>query len=146
MILWEGKMKKYMLLCFLIIIIVIFALIFVMAMAIFPHKKDEGSSVPNEASIPVGEFYLADYEQELKESPPNKNVGSITDAAMAINKGRKLLAEKYGKLDKWEAEVCFDSENNCWLVCSYAPGENVLTAVLCTIIESDGDVMAIWMS
>lgn len=95
----------------------------------------------------VGEFALEDYAYFLEEFSFDKNVGAITDAREAREKGLAVLAEIYGEdvRDQKPFKVSFDEAADAWLIAgSLPPVPMMVGGTAHIIIASGGDVLAVW--
>ena len=121
-----------------------------------------GAKLIETKKVPVlqeGEFDLNDYKESIDLYPYNKNIGEITDENTAIDKAINEWKnfEEYTNFcedsDNYsiEYEALYDSINDCWLIRTEVnfEGENSIDTVIDwsphLIVESDGDILALWI-
>lgn len=90
-------------------------------------------------------FLLSDYSFFLNNFPCEKHVDRISDSKTAIAQAEMIWIEIYGEdvSDKKPYKAYFDSINDVWLVRGTCPN-NSFGGVPYAIIQSDGNVLAIW--
>lgn len=92
---------------------------------------------------------IEDYENEIEEYSDiiNYRVDEIYDNESAISVGRKLFAEQYGEeYSKKLFKSSYDEHSKTWLVSKGARGYYTCGCTAHTIIDEDGNVLAIWHS
>ena len=105
----------------------------------------------------LGEYDITNYECQIEQFPSEKNVGPITDADDAIEKGVLVLTELYGAEeinDEKPFAAYYDPNSDTWLIrgslppavrysngYSFVPMGGVAKIIINT---SDGDVIAVW--
>lgn len=99
-------------------------------------------------------FTLEDYAWGISTFPKNDNVGAIASREDAAQKGIDLwvkyltirkLTVKYNPINGEPIVVAYDAESDCWLIKGTLPYA-VIGAVPAAIIESSGQVVAVWMN
>lgn len=100
---------------------------------------------PEEFNTPkVKTFCLTEYQWEIQTFSTDRNVGEVNDKNIAIKNAKSLWLEKYSvDIPKTKIEVAYDSKEECWHVYS-TQSPNVLGGVLHTIIQKNGEVLAVW--
>ena len=95
----------------------------------------------------IGRFSLVDYQHFLSEFPCDEVVGPVEDARTARQKAFALWSEIYGKEEIEEEKpftVCYDEENDAWLVNGSKPIFALGGSAHVIIRASDGQVLALW--
>ena len=98
----------------------------------------------------VHEFTLSNFHQDCMEQfPYDAVVGPVKDAKTARQKAFELWSKVYGE-EMIEEEkpytVCYDKENDVWLVCGSKPIFTLGGVAQIIIRASDGQVLALWHS
>lgn len=90
-------------------------------------------------------FLLSDYNYYLNNFPYEKHVDQILNSDTAIAQAELIWIDIYGEdvLDKKPYTAYFDSINDAWLIKGTCPS-NSFGGVPFAIIQSDGNVLAIW--
>lgn len=149
----QSREVIYMKKSLIFITIVMLVLFMVLAIA-YTNRTGffENESSASNQTIDNMEFNLSDYKWEIDTFYCNKNVGPVINAECAISKAKELWLDKFGVIDGKPYDpikgrpivVAYDKSSNCWRINVTLP-ENILGAAPYALIQSDGEVLAVWM-
>lgn len=136
--------------------IILFVIIAGLTAAMFLYGRYAYRKI--QANLTVGEFRVADYQEELEIFSIDKHVGPVRDANAAREKARQIWIEEYGQVHLSEyfgypkdpsngspLQVYYDQTQDCWLIHGTTASAHLIIIELpYAIIRSDGTVLAVW--
>lgn len=117
------------------------------------EDDEEDISIIN-ANFNVYEFDLADYNKVIEDFNYDIKLKEIKNSQDAFERvfwnwtgisGTYVDGIQYGMISRSDTKIYYDSHNDCWLVKAVALKADYTGPLPCTIIQSDGKVLAVWM-
>lgn len=135
----------------IILIIILVILSILGGLMIMLSSPQKAQNTQEQLTIEVGKFDLSEFQWDVDTFPSDKNIGSVDDYSVAIDKAKELWVEEYSMLggqaynpiNGETIKVRFDEKNDCWLVYGTLP-ENAVGGVPHVIVKKDGNVIAVW--
>ena len=118
-----------------LLIIVLICIVAIISVLFLKSRSEE---------VKVESFSMTNYQWEIQTFSTDQNVGEVNDKNTAIEKSKSLWIEKYSAdIPNRKIKVAYDEKEESWHVYSVSP-PNTLGGVLHTIIQKNGDVLAVW--
>lgn len=93
-------------------------------------------------------FALTEYRGEIENHAYSKNVDIVPIGKVALDKSISLWEEEFGKQDYStgrDNRIFFDKKEACWCVVSSPVDNNATNSTFKTIVNKNGDVLAVWV-
>ena len=105
------------------------------------------------STLDYSSFSLEDYEIAIKTFPTDRNVGKIATTEEAVAAAKQVWEEEYGEMNgkpydiyaDSTLKILYDESAKCWHVWLEYNRPDALWSAPHTIINENGDVLALWL-